>query len=98
LLNTFIRVRVRDVVFANDDLRVYPGLVDVAEHLDNPANRAAGSRWPAGGLNGKHIVRFRSAALSGWDMNVCGYAAIKRHRIRKSRSVRFETADDGVVR
>src|SRR5262245_60719611 len=98
LLDGFIGVRVRDVVLANDDLRVDTWLVDVAENLDDPANRASSRGWPARDLTDDHIVCFGSAALSGWHMNVRSYTAVKRNDIGKSRGVGFDTADDRVVR
>src|SRR5262245_54135020 len=97
-LDGFVSVRVRDVVFANDDLCVNAWLVDLAEHLDDPTNRTAGRRRPTGDLNNNHVVWFGSPALSGRHVNVRGYPAVKRDHVREICRVRFETADDGVVR
>ena len=45
LLDRLVRVRVRDVVLADDDLRVDTRLVDVAEHFDDAPERDRG--WPS---------------------------------------------------
>ena len=91
-------MRVRDVVLADDDLRVDAGVVDVAEHFDDVADRPACGGRPAANLDDHHVVRLGRQAASRRDVDVRPDAAVEGNDVGKTARVRFETADDGVLR
>ena len=61
-LDGLVAVLVGKSVLADDDRVVDARLVDVAEHLDDPSERAARRRRPAGDLDHDHVPGLRVLA------------------------------------
>ena len=87
-------VHVRDAVLADDDLGVDPLLVDVAEHLDDLADRPARRGGPRRDFNDDHLARLGRSPLARRHMHIGHDAAIERLHEAETRVVDVEAADD----
>ncbi len=95
--NRLAGVRVRDAVFADDDLGVDARRVDVAEDIGDPPDRAARRGRPASEFERHHLARRRAALLSGRDDDVHQHAAIEGHDVAHPVFVAVVAADDPFV-
>ncbi len=93
--NRVLTVFVRQVVLVDDDGRVDAGLLEPAQHLDDPSQRGAGGRRKSGDLHRDHFTRRRAAALAGPDLHVHDQAPVERDHESVPRIVDVEAAHDG---
>ncbi len=93
-LDRLVAVRVGDAVLADDDLGIDARRVDVADHLDDLADRSARRRRPTGDGGRDHVVRLRVALLAGRDLDVHDQAPIEGHDKAGAGAVSFEASDD----
>src|SRR5574341_1595183 len=71
-------MRIGNRVFAEDDLGVDPRLIDVAEHLDDPANWATRGRGPVRDLHGDHPAWCGMGSVGPWNVDVAEHAPVER--------------------
>jgi hypothetical protein len=93
-LNGRLAMHVRDAVLADDDFGVDPLLVDIAEHLDDLANRPARRGRPRGDFNDDHLAPLGRSPLTRRHMHIGHDAAIERLHEAETRVVYVEAADD----
>ena len=93
-LDRGVAVGVGDAEFPDDDLGVDPLFVDIAEHLDDSADRAARGRWPQCDLGHDHLARLSAGRRPGRDVYVGEDAPIERLHIAESR-LEHKLSDDG---
>ena len=74
-------VPVGQVMLADDQPRVHAGRVDVAEHLADAPDRAAGGGRPAGQLDGHHVAGRGGRRLAGRDVHVHDEPPIEREHV-----------------
>ncbi len=95
-LDRFLAVAIGNVELADDDLDVDAGIVDVAQHLDDPPHRIARRGRPADDLHRHHLPRLRLAGAGAFgDVDVHQHAAVERHDERHAARVHHVAADDG---
>ena len=81
-------------MLADDDFGIDARRVDVADHLDDLADRPARRRRPSRDGGRHHIVRFRVALVAGRNLHVHDQAAIERDDEAGAGSVSLEASDD----
>ena len=91
-LDSRLAMNVRDAVLADDDLGVDPLLVDVAEHLDDLANRPARRGGPRRDFNDDHLAGLGRSPLTRRHMHIGHDAAIERLHEPETRVVHVEAA------
>ena len=97
LVDGVLRVRVRDVELADDDLRVDAGLVDAAEHFDDASDRTARRGRPARDLDDHHLARLGRRPLPRRHVHVGQHATVERHDVAEAGGVDLEAADDAAL-
>ena len=93
-LDGLLAVRVGDAVLADDDFGVDARRVDVADDLDDLADRAAGGRRPSRDRGRDHVVRLRVALVARRNLDVHDQPAIERDDEAAAGAVGLEAADD----
>ncbi len=94
LRDRVVAVLVRDAVLADDDLGIDARRVDVADHLEDLADRSARGRRPAGDGGRDHVVRLRVALLAWRDLDVHDQPAVEGDDEARAGAVGLEAADD----
>ena len=89
------RMGIRDAEFADDDLRIDTGLVDVAEHFDHTPNRAPRRGRPARNLHQHHLARFGRGRLPGRHVDIGEHTSIEGHDEAEAPGIGLEATDDG---
>ena len=89
-----LAVRVGDAVLADDDLGVDAGRVDVADDLDDLADRSARRRRPARDRGRDHVVRLGVALVARRNLDVHDQPAIEWDDEAGAGAVSLEAADD----
>ena len=74
-----VAVLVGQAEFPDDDLVVDTGLVDVAEHFVDPAERSARRGRPSGDLDDDHVAGLRVQVLIRRDLDVHDQPPVERH-------------------
>ena len=95
LLDRLGSVLVRQPVLADDDFVVDARLVDVAEHLDDAAERTARRRRPARNFYDNHVAGLRVPTLVRWNLDIYDQPSIERDEETHARVVDVEPAHDG---
>ena len=78
LLNRLFRMRIWNVVLANDDLRVDAWLLDTSEHFDDAADWPARRRRPACDFDEHHVTGLGRGPLARGEVDVGQDTAIER--------------------
>ena len=89
-----VAVLVGQAEFPDDDLVVDAGLVDVAEHFGDPAERPARRGRPSGDLDDDHVAGLRVQVLVRRDLDVHDQPPVERHHEADAHAVQVEPADD----
>src|SRR5688572_880006 len=92
--NGVFAVLVGDVVFADDDLVVDPGLIDVSEYLDDAAERPARRCRPARDLDNHHVSWSGSFFPTGGHFDIHDQATVERHDEARAVTVLVEATDN----
>ena len=95
LFDRLLRMRIGNLVLANDDLGVDAGLIDAPEHFDDAAERTAGGRRPLRDLDDAPCRLARPMTIRR-SARECRSALDDRteRRSRASRSSTLESPDD----
>ena len=87
-------------MLANNDLRVDAGLIDVAQHLDDVTDGAAGGGGPAGNFHDHHVARLRRRRSARGDLHLRRHAAIEGNHVTdagRTGRISLEATDDRAV-